>query len=515
MAAPSLISVTATAVNTATSPKTTASISVEAGDVLVAFAGVETGFNSGLGLDASVNIADSGSNTWTRQQTVGSGNNNVAYVTLWTASAATSGSITVSFAGVNVTGGGSAIFFGGEVHVWRGSDGVGNTNIANNGTGSGLPSVSVTTTQANSGLSAGSVDWNATTGTSTWTSTAGAVVERLDFADGVHYGFHTATYADVSAVGSKTVGMSAPSGQRYGLVVVEVKGSAGGGSQSLTAGSGTFGVTGRNVALGIGETVGSGTFSVTGRDVSGRITETIGSGTFGITGQPVPLGIGEAIGSGTDAITGRSVGFGITLNADSGTFNITGRDVTLSASGNAAITAGSGTFGITGRNVAFGVTLNVDSGTFDIAGRDVELTQSSSNVTLDASTGFFGLTGIDVALSATGQAAQPPEVNWPRIIKVHRRKPKEEKEEDEKERAEEALEALEERAPDEPDVDRTAELVRDAIEVANKRDLARLTSLLTAAAEAQRMREVVTRAFAAARLAERILEDEDEELLLL
>jgi hypothetical protein len=120
----------------------------------------------------------------------------------------------------------TAKHFGGEVDVWRGSDGVGATNVANNGTGSGAPSVGITTTQDNSALSVIDVDWNATTGTDTWTTTAGTPINRSDFSDGASYGAHTATYADVGATGSKTVGMSAPATQRYGIIVVEIKGTA-------------------------------------------------------------------------------------------------------------------------------------------------------------------------------------------------------------------------------------------------------------------------------------------------
>ena len=71
--------------------------------------------------------------------------------TIWTATAADTTSITVTFTRDSTT----ANFFGGEVHVWRNSSGVGNSEVANNGTCSGAPSVNITTTQANSGLSVG------------------------------------------------------------------------------------------------------------------------------------------------------------------------------------------------------------------------------------------------------------------------------------------------------------------------------------------------------------------------
>lgn len=232
MPAPSVISVTATSYNSATSPRTTASISIQSGDILVAFAAME---NSAGGTTNKITISDTGGliGTWTRQQEYSTSNTStLPYVTVFTATATGTGSVTVSFTRVAGT-----TEFGGEVHVWRGSDGIGNTNVANNGTGSGTPSVSVTTTQADSGLSAMVSDWNAA-GAATWTTTAGAVVERTDFthASGF-YSVHSATYADVDAAASKTVGNSAPTTQRYGIVVVEIKGTASTFTWSETSGS--------------------------------------------------------------------------------------------------------------------------------------------------------------------------------------------------------------------------------------------------------------------------------------
>jgi hypothetical protein len=229
MTAPSLISVTATSYSTTgVLSKATASISVTAGDILVAKAAMESGWNTGSAADVNITVSDSAGNTWTRKQelahTGASADDTVSYVTAWTAVAAATGSTTVTFAQAGATN--TAKHFGGEVDVWRGSDGVGATNVANNGTGSGAPSVGITTTQDNSALSVIDVDWNATTGTDTWTTTAGTPINRSDFSDGASYGAHTATYADVGATGSKTVGMSAPATQRYGIIVVEIKGTA-------------------------------------------------------------------------------------------------------------------------------------------------------------------------------------------------------------------------------------------------------------------------------------------------
>jgi hypothetical protein len=229
MTAPTLISVTPTSYSTTgVTSKATASISVQAGDILVAKAAMENGWDTGTSTNVFINISDSAGNTWTRRHelahTGAAVDNNVAYVTAWTAVAAATGSTTVTFAQAGTVN--NVLHFGGEVEVWRGSDGVGATNVATNGTGANAaPSVSVTTTQDNSALSVIDADWNATTGTDTWTTTAGTPTNRSDFSDAASYGVHTATYADVGTAGSKTVGMSAPATQRYGIIVIEVKGT--------------------------------------------------------------------------------------------------------------------------------------------------------------------------------------------------------------------------------------------------------------------------------------------------
>ena len=109
---------------------------------------------------------------------------------------------------------------------FTGSDGIGAKNTAK-GT-SGYPSVSLTTTQDNSAVIVYNNDWNAVDGASrAWRTGAGSLTESNYFRDSAHYTVYIAYYADAGATGTKTVGLSAPSGQKYGIVALEIKGTAG------------------------------------------------------------------------------------------------------------------------------------------------------------------------------------------------------------------------------------------------------------------------------------------------
>jgi hypothetical protein len=213
---PKLDSVNATVYNNSTSPKTTSSFAVQAGDVLVAFAFIQDGNGSSAG---AISISDTASNSWTSQAEFGVGSATSVYERCLTATANATGFITVT--GTRNSGL-TSNFFGVEVHVWRHSAGVGAVTSANNGTGSGAPSVTITTQRGNSGLSCGTADWNATTGTDTWNNFAGNPTNQSDFSDGSTYGVHTVTYDNAGSAGDKTVSMSAPATQRYGIIAIEI-----------------------------------------------------------------------------------------------------------------------------------------------------------------------------------------------------------------------------------------------------------------------------------------------------
>jgi hypothetical protein len=219
---PTLISTTATAIVTAVSV-TTASIAVQNGDVLLGFYATEHA-NTGFSFPGSIATASGSTSAWTSRIQLPTANDlNRSYIRVWSATATATGNITVTF-----SAGTGGDHIKGWVQVWRGSTGIGATSTNDNSTGSGSPTVSVTTQQADSALAYIDGDWNAVTGTATFTSSAGTAVQDVSdqTATGSYccYGSHL---NDAGTVGSKTMGMSSPSTQRYVNGVIEVKGTTG------------------------------------------------------------------------------------------------------------------------------------------------------------------------------------------------------------------------------------------------------------------------------------------------
>jgi hypothetical protein len=215
MAAPTFVSDTETAWNTTTSPKTTSTISVNSGDILVACMVAAN--------ELPTTTVSGGSLSWTTEEEV----NVAAYTRLLGSRAVASANLTVSFTRTA----GTAALFGGNVLCFRSSDGVG---ASEKGNASGAaPTLNITTTQDNSAIVCFVGDWNAVDGASrTWrtvnsiTPTAGNGYELSYFRDAAEYTLYVAYYPDAGTAGAKTVGLSAPSGQKYSIVAIEVKGTS-------------------------------------------------------------------------------------------------------------------------------------------------------------------------------------------------------------------------------------------------------------------------------------------------
>lgn len=150
------------------------------------------------------------------------------WVSLWTAVVVTGGSMDVTF---DINSAVNSPWFGGNVLTFRGSDGVGASDQAESA--SNEPSLALTTLHDNSVVVAVSGDWNAVDGaTRVWrtvnsvTPTAGNGLERTYFTNASHYTTYGAYWSDAGAAGSKTVGLSAPGGQKWSLAAVEVRGAA-------------------------------------------------------------------------------------------------------------------------------------------------------------------------------------------------------------------------------------------------------------------------------------------------
>lgn len=178
-------------------------------------------------------IANSGAAlTWTQAQVLNVASN--TWMSLWTAIGDSTRSMTVT---LTASGSGGSRFCGFDTTVWTGSDGVGASNKAQT---TGGPSVAVTTLAANSAMYYLSSDWNAVDGTTrthrtvnSITPTAGNGLELVYFRDSSQYTNYGAYINDCGATGAKTVGVSAPVGQKFGIVAVEIKGTAGGGGGTV------------------------------------------------------------------------------------------------------------------------------------------------------------------------------------------------------------------------------------------------------------------------------------------
>lgn len=89
----------------------------------------------------------------------------------------------------------------------------------------GIPSVSITTTQANSTIIVINADWNAIDGSArTWLANAGAFSELTYFRQSLGYTVYGGGHQDAGVSGAKVVGLSNISGQKYVIGALEVLG---------------------------------------------------------------------------------------------------------------------------------------------------------------------------------------------------------------------------------------------------------------------------------------------------
>jgi len=203
----------------------TVSVTVSTGDVLVIYGVTEADH-------ITLATPSGGGLTYTLQQSVVV--TDYCGVYLWTAVSASSQTYTLS-----ITMSGGTGYWGYSALRFSGSDGVGastKTNVL-----SGAPSLAPTTGSDNSAVVAAVGDWNAVDGASrTWrtvnsiTPTAANNLERTYARDSSRATFYGAYWNDAGTAGAKTTGLSAPSGQKYSIVAVEVQGTAGGTDATAT-----------------------------------------------------------------------------------------------------------------------------------------------------------------------------------------------------------------------------------------------------------------------------------------
>jgi hypothetical protein len=220
--APTFIQEAETSWNTTAASKTTPAFSVQAGDVLVAFGVTENH-------STTISSVSGGSLTWTQRQVVAV--TDYTWVGVWTAVVDVNKTMSVTFSRGG-PGDGGAQLYGGNVLTFRNSSGIGASSKAN--VASGAPSLNLTTTQDNSAIVCVNGDWNALTSPRAWrtidsiTPSQANGLEVSYFANGTNYGVYSAYWPDAGAAAAKTCGLTAPSGQKYAIIAVEVLGTAGG-----------------------------------------------------------------------------------------------------------------------------------------------------------------------------------------------------------------------------------------------------------------------------------------------
>lgn len=200
-----------------TTPKTQG-LSVTAGDPITVV-GLAANNLTTLGTPAD------GVNTYTLTNSIVITDFCTAYI--WKATAATTASLTISI----TRGGAGGDHWGFNAFTDSGSAGHGASTKTNT---TGAPSLALTTTADNSAVYVLIGDWNALATARTWrtvnsiTPTSGNGHEKTYVQDGANYTVYMARYPDTGVAGANTYGLTAPTGEKYSIVALEVKGQASG-----------------------------------------------------------------------------------------------------------------------------------------------------------------------------------------------------------------------------------------------------------------------------------------------
>lgn len=194
-------------------PLTTSSFTPGVGDVIVVKGIIE----DTSGPSAYGTPIDTNSNTYTLWASDSSASH--CWVGIWTAVAATASSMSVT-----VTPTGSGNWHSIVVEQWTSAALAGTPATNGTKTGTGAPSSSITTTTANSAVSWLNGDWAAN-------SPAGRVYNSgsaTPVEDGLHDKSGTSSYVayyawqNAASATSQTVGLTAPGGQTWSLLAVEI-----------------------------------------------------------------------------------------------------------------------------------------------------------------------------------------------------------------------------------------------------------------------------------------------------
>ena len=195
---------------------TTSSFAVQAGDTLVAAGMMMRGDSP----TAPMTLSDSQSLTWTKRAEVQQGIS-TNYVVIWTATAASTGNMSVTFN----KGAATNVEWSVVVQTWRGVSGIGSTGTDFITSGGEPPSVTFTT-GANSAVAMFVVDTVASDASTTYnTASAGAFTEAGGYPrfSMFSYAFYGGYYADVGAAGSKTFGITQPNNMDHAIAAIELE----------------------------------------------------------------------------------------------------------------------------------------------------------------------------------------------------------------------------------------------------------------------------------------------------
>jgi hypothetical protein len=358
MAAPPFVAEYESAWNVDTTPKTQ-SVTVNNGDLLVIV---------GVTADSvtTLNTPTGGGLTYTARGAINVSSRCSVYA--WSAPATSGQTFTLSVTRSGTTG----VFWGFNVLRFSGSAGIG-ANPSTNAAGA-APTLNVTASQANSAIVVVSADWNAVDGTSrTWRANAGALTEVTYFRDSGQYTVYAGYHADAGTATTDAVGLSAPAGQTYSIIAVEVLGSSG---TAVTPGNAAGTVAGHNPATAVTPTVGSPVGTVAANNPAPSLSARPGDATVAVAGQNPGTSVtsppSEATGtlaaaaptvslsaSGAGAsgvVTGNNAAPTVTPNAVGAALSVGALNATVNTSGGTQVAASEATVGVSSPGAATAVT---------------------------------------------------------------------------------------------------------------------------------------------------------------
>lgn len=325
---PTVTEVAETAWSASPASVNSGSITYATGDLIVILGGTGDAAST---LSISKSAGTATLSTFTQQQVITTASS--VYASIWTATVTAGGTATITLtksAGTNFIGGS---FFKVTAASTAGLGASAKATVA-----TGAPTLTFSTLADNSAVIVFNGDWNAADGTTrAWRTGAGALTETTYFRDAANWTVYAGIHADAGLAGSKTVGLSAPTGQKYSLVAIEIKGVAGATQQEA---SGTAAISTTPAGSATARAVAAGTAPITIAAIASTAARTAAAGT-----APIATSAGGAAAAQTQASSTAAVSVAAT-----GTATAIGQ---LQATGAAGIALGT-TATATARAVATG-----------------------------------------------------------------------------------------------------------------------------------------------------------------